>query len=69
MTEEYNIQYLDLKNKLSLMKVRLLYSANLNESLKEMYGYIDRLLKELDDRYSDEKPLDELEVKIENIQF
>jgi len=66
---EYNTLYLDLRKRLTSMKVKMLYSTtNLNDETKGMFRYIDSLLKELDDKYSEERLLDELETKVETLE-
>ena len=59
---EYNILYLELIKRLSILKAKLPYLNSLEESEKEEYRkIIDLLLKKLDDRYSEAKYIDDIE--------
>jgi len=57
---EYNIKYLELKRRLNVLK--------LSSDNKDLLLCIDALLKELDNRYSDEKQLESVEEKLESIE-
>lgn len=67
---EYNILFLDLNNRLSILKARLPYlGSNVSDSKKEeLRKRIDTLLKELDNDYSEGKYLTEFDSKIAEIE-
>lgn len=57
---DYNMTYLILKKKLSILK--LLSESSTSKSK------IDGLLKELDERYSENKPLSIIESQLEKVE-
>ena len=67
---EYNILFLDLNNRLSILKARLPYlGSNVSDSKKEeLRKRIDTLLKELDNDYSEGKYLTEFDSKITEVE-
>ena len=67
---EYNILFLDLNNRLSILKARLPYlGSNVSDSKKEeLRKRIDTLLKELDNDYSEGKYLTEFDSKIAEVE-
>lgn len=67
---EYNILFLDLNNRLSILKARLPYlGSSVSDSKKEeLRKRIDTLLKELDNYYSEGKYLTEFDSKIAEVE-
>ena len=67
---EYNILFLDLNKRLSILKARLPYlGPNVSDSKKEgLRKRIDTLLKELDNDYSEGKYLTEFDSKIAEVE-
>ena len=67
---EYTILFLDLNNRLSILKARLPYlGSNVSDSKKEeLRKRIDTLLKELDNDYSEGKYLTEFDSKIAEVE-
>ena len=67
---EYNILFLGLNNRLSILKARLPYlGSNVSDSKKEeLRKRIDTLLKELDNDYSEGKYLTEFDSKIAEVE-
>lgn len=67
---EYNILFLELNNRLSILKARLPYlGPNVSDSKKEeLRKRIDTLLKELDNDYSEGKYLTEFDSKIAEVE-
>ena len=67
---EYNILFLNLNNRLSILKARLPYlGSNVSDSKKEeLRKRIDTLLKELDNDYSEGKYLTEFDSKIAEVE-
>ena len=66
---EYNIKYLDLRKRLSVLKFLNDTDISLSPQQKADKGAIlDALSKELDHRYSETLFLDEVEMSIENLE-
>ena len=66
---EYNLQYLNLKRRLTFLKVLTASDGTLTEENKnsKLTEY-DSLLKLLDDRYSDEKSLGIIETQLNKLE-
>lgn len=59
---DYNILYLELCKRLSVLKAKLPYANSLSDAERAMYEKeIDSTFKKLDDRYSDAKYIDDIE--------
>ena len=66
---EYNLQYLDLKRRLTFLKVLTASDGTLTEENKNSkLAEYDSLLKLLDDRYSDEKSLGIIETQLNKLE-
>ena len=66
---EYNIKYLDLRKRLSILKLLNDTDVNLtNQQKSDKSTILDALSKELDHRYSENLFLDEVEMSIENLE-
>lgn len=63
---EYNKLYLDIKKRLSLIKIKLLYNDISENYITEK---LDILFKELDERYSENKYLDNLESEVTKLEL
>jgi len=65
-TENYNIQYMDLKHKVQILKFSL---ENKKSSEKNILlgKYLEALAKELDSRYIEEQYLGAVEAKINEV--
>jgi hypothetical protein len=67
--EQYNKQYITLKNRLSQIKSNILYAAKKSKKreVELKIKLIDQAAKELDMRYFDEMTLDLIEESIDNL--
>lgn len=66
---EYNLQYLNLKRRLTFLKVLTASDGTLTEEKKNSkLAEYDSLLKLLDDRYSDEKSLGIIETQLNKLE-
>ena len=66
MQEAYNGQYRNILKRLKLLKIKSQHNKTfLNDS--DLYT-IDKLLKELDWRYSEEKQLDSVDYDVESLE-
>ncbi len=66
MQEDYNGQYRNILKRLKLLKIKSQHNKTfLNDS--DLYT-IDKLLKELDWRYSEEKQLDSVDYDVESLE-
>ena len=66
---EYNLQYLNLKRRLTFLKVLTASDGTLTEENKNSkLAEYDSLLKLLDDRYSDEKSLGIIETQLNKLE-
>lgn len=66
---EYNAQYLNLRRRLSILKL-LSESNNTSDNpyRRGKENYIDSLLKELDERYSENRLLNVIESQTETLE-
>jgi len=64
ITQEYNKQYVTLKARIRKLKSRFILSA-LNDTTLRIVDHLDKIAKELDIQYSDERNLDIIENSIE----
>jgi hypothetical protein len=64
ITQEYNKQYVTLKTRIRKLKSRFILSA-LNDTTLRIVDHLDKIAKELDIQYSDERNLDIIENSIE----
>lgn len=65
MQEEYNVQYFAIQKRLKLLKLRSMHETFLIDSYLPV---IDKLLKELDWRYSEGKQLDSVDCDVESLE-
>jgi hypothetical protein len=63
ITQEYNKQYVTIRNRLRKLKAKFII-AGLNEMTIAMIDHLNRLATDLDMKYSDEKPLDDVEIHL-----
>jgi hypothetical protein len=64
LSQEYNKQYVTLKSKIRRLKAKYILSA-LNDTTLTIISHLDKIAKELDMQYSDERNLDNIEINIE----
>lgn len=64
MTQEYNRQYVSLKSRIRRLKANLILSA-LNDTTLAVVSHLDKIAKDLDMQYSDDRALDGIETAIE----
>ena len=65
---EYNSLYLELSRRLSVLKAKLAYISASDAQRLAFAQEIDRLLKKLDDRYSKEMYIDDIENDVEKLE-
>ena len=58
---DYNTLYLELNKRLSILKAKLSYISVGDSQLEGYRMQIDKLLKKLDERYSEERYMDDIE--------
>ena len=69
MTKEYGKEYVSLKHRINLLRVKPLYpNFILSESIEKYIENINKLAKELDMLYSDDRYFDDLEEKARKIE-
>jgi hypothetical protein len=69
MTKEYGKEYVSLRHRINLLRAKPLYpNFILKESTEKYLEHINKLAKELDMLYSDERYFDELEEKVGKLE-
>jgi len=63
----YNQQYGSLKHRISLLRLKLLYTT-LNDTTMKYAEYLDGLCKELDMLFSEGRYFDDIEDRIEKLE-
>lgn len=61
---DYNTLYLELNKRLSILKAKLSYISVSELQMESLKETIDKLLKKLDERYSEERYMDDIEEDI-----
>lgn len=64
MTQEYNRQYVNLKSRIRRLRANIILSA-LNDTTLAVISHLDKIAKDLDMQYSDDRTLDGVEAAIE----
>jgi hypothetical protein len=64
LSQEYNKQYVNLKSRIRRIKSRYILSA-INDTTLALISHLDKIAKQLDMQYSDERNLDDIELNIE----
>lgn len=66
---EYNKKYLELKNRLSILKLRISGKSLPSEQKKSLLSCVDNLLKLLDERYSENLHLEIVESEVKKLEL
>ena len=65
---DYNTLYLELNRRLSILKAKLSYISVSESQMEDYKQQIDKLLKKLDERYSEERYMDDIEEDVSTLE-